>query len=30
MGICYKCKKEITLTEEEVRCDNCGEILRYW
>ncbi len=30
MGKCWKCETEITLREEETRCDACGEILRYW
>lgn len=30
MGKCYKCGVEVTLKEEETKCDNCGEILRYW
>jgi len=30
MGKCWKCGKEVTLKEEETRCDDCGEILRYW
>jgi hypothetical protein len=30
MGKCYRCGSEVTLREEETRCDNCREILRYW
>ncbi len=30
MGSCYKCNTQITLKEEETRCDGCKEILRYW
>ncbi len=29
MGRCYNCWKEVTLKNEETRCDNCNEILRY-
>ena len=29
MGKCWNCKKEITLKDEEVRCDNCGKIVNY-
>jgi len=29
MGTCWNCRKEVTLTKEEVKCDNCGEILTY-
>jgi len=29
MGSCYKCGTQITLKEEEVRCDNCNEIVNY-
>lgn len=29
MGKCWNCKKEITLKEDEVRCDSCGEIVKY-
>jgi len=30
MGICWNCDTEITLKDEEIKCDNCGEIVRYW
>ena len=30
MGKCFNCGTEVTLKDEEVRCDNCGEVLRYW
>lgn len=29
MGSCFNCKKEFTLKEEEIKCDNCGEIVNY-
>jgi len=29
MGTCYKCGKEFTLKEEEIKCDSCGEIVNY-
>ncbi len=30
MGICWNCEKDVTLKEEEIRCDGCKEIVRYW
>lgn len=30
MGTCYNCNSEITLKDEETRCDSCGKIVRYW
>lgn len=29
MGICHNCGKEITLKEEETKCDSCGVIVNY-
>lgn len=29
MGICYNCEKEISLKDEEVKCDSCGKIVNY-
>jgi len=29
MGKCYNCQTEITLKDEETRCDNCGEVVNY-
>jgi len=29
MGKCWKCETELTLKEEETRCDSCGEIINY-
>lgn len=29
MSKCYKCDKEFTLTEKEIRCDNCKEIINF-
>jgi len=29
MGTCYNCGKDITLTDGEVKCDNCGAIITY-
>jgi len=29
MGSCWNCGKQITLKEEEVKCDECGEIINY-
>lgn len=29
MGSCYKCKKEVTLKEDETTCDNCQTLLKY-
>jgi hypothetical protein len=29
MGSCYNCGKEITLKNEEVKCDNCGKVVNY-
>jgi len=29
MGTCYNCGKEITLKDEEVKCDNCGEVVNF-
>lgn len=30
MGTCYNCNVQVTLKDEETKCDNCGVILRYW
>lgn len=29
MGSCYNCGTEFTLKKEEIKCDNCGEIVNY-
>lgn len=29
MGICWYCLKEITLKQEDVKCDNCGKVVNY-
>ncbi len=30
MGSCYNCGTQVTLKEEDIKCDVCGETLRYW
>ncbi|HUW43664.1 MAG TPA: hypothetical protein VMV95_01725 [Bacillota bacterium] len=30
MGKCWNCGKDVFLSDEEVRCDNCFEVVRYW
>jgi len=29
-GGCWKCKKQITLKDKQVKCDNCGTLVRWW
>lgn len=29
MGICWNCGTQITLKEEEIKCDNCGKVINY-
>lgn len=30
MGKCWKCRNEVILIDDEVRCDRCKNIVRYW
>lgn len=30
MGICWNCENDVFLKDEEVRCDKCKEVVRYW
>lgn len=29
-GGCWKCKSQITLKDEQVKCDKCGTLIRWW
>lgn len=30
MSKCWNCNTEITLKEEDTKCDNCGKVVRFW
>ncbi len=30
IGGCWKCKTQLTLKDEEVQCDKCKTLIRWW